>query len=87
MAARASWRERRSSLARSFQIANMDIGVEINPTNGQQGTGEKIEMTNAVHARPNRDRGRSGWGAWGTVLGGVGAEGGSLGMGGHRKLA
>ncbi len=71
----------------------MDIGVEINPTNGQQGTGEKIERTNAVHARPNRDRERSGWGAWGAwgtwgaVVGGVGAEGGSLGMVGHRKLA
>ena len=32
----------------------MESGVEIKPTNGQQGTGDKIENTNAMNASERR---------------------------------
>jgi len=54
MAARASWRERPSLLSRSFQSASIESGVEMKPTNGQQGTGDKIENTNAMNASDKR---------------------------------
>jgi len=54
MAARASWRERPLLLLRNFQSASIESGVEIKPTNGQQGTGEKIENTNAMNASEKR---------------------------------